>query len=99
MSDRFDKFRLALDADPSDLHALKKILNVVKDIGDVEMEMVADLRYLCEQFRILRQNDVAIPSMIGVLADGIIGEYASKRRRKRGAKYCIPLVLGGPFPY
>ena len=38
LSDQYDKSRIALNREPSDLHALKRILNVVQDIEESKME-------------------------------------------------------------
>ena len=50
----------------------------MKSITEIEMEMGSRLAVVVEQFRLLRQNGVHIPTGTGALADGIIGYYPAK---------------------
>ena len=78
LSELYDEYRKELDVLPTDLLSLKRILNQVKSITEIEMEMGSRLAVVVEQFRLLRQNGVHIPTGTGALADGIIGYYPAK---------------------
>ena len=96
LSEQFDAYRNDLGTPPKDLVSLKKILNCVKAMNDIEMAMDSRLQELTEKFRILRQSEVFIPAAVGALADGTVGFYPSKAdAQSQGEKIALRLFADG----
>ena len=78
LNSRFNALREELDADPTDIDELKRLLNAVASCDDIKLDVEEQISDLTERFRTLRQYNVSIDSFTGALADGIVGFYDSK---------------------